>query len=375
MPPSDPSTKNSDLTQGPARKRREERRVQGSTPFAGPMAQPRRKLGSDSVNPPPAVSRQAVGGMATPRRSTGRRSQADSWVGRRYDIALPGTGAEMRLPALPIIQGDWRFLSGVLVAVFALLTYFFVFSPIFQVEVVDIRGPQRISKADINLVLDVAGKPVIAISPTQLEERLLAAFPDLSIVQAKVILPAKIVITATERQPVLVWQQGNTERWVDAEGVIFPIRGSLAVEASESVTQTAPTLVTLQADNLPFVIDPAVASTESIADQTSLLAAIAMGANGPRQVDPALVSNILALSSILPANTALVYTDDHGLGWRDPGGWEVYFGSSWGADSSVELAQKQLVYQEITKYLAAKGITPALVSVANVHAPYYRMER
>jgi cell division septal protein FtsQ len=387
MPASDPTLKNEERTPGTARQRREERRVQANN-FATPMARPRRKLSSSTAGEPPAVSRQPIGGMATPRRGTGKRSLAnsmlsESWVGRRYDIALPVTGAEMRLPALPIIQVDWRFVSGILVFVFALLVYFFVFSPVFQVEVVDFHGLERLSPADLSLVVDAVGKPVIAVSPSRLEERLLAAFPDLANAEVKVILPAKISIVVAERQPLLVWKQGNTERWIDAEGMVFPVRGTIAAsetltQTSETMTQTVQTLITLRADNLPLPpsIVEAIATAEAAPDEASLLlAAAGLTLNGPRQVDPTLVKNVMALSTYLPAETELVYTEAHGLGWTDPGGWSVYFGSAFDATSVNELEQKQLVYQEIVKYLNAKGIKPVLVSVENVHAPYYRMER
>lgn len=386
MSPSDPTTKATGLINGTARKRREERRTQsnGSVSTSTPMARPRRKLSGTQDEIPPVVSRQPISGMATPRRSSGRRSLAnsissESWVGRRFDIALPATGAEIRLPALPIIQGDWRFLSGVVVVIFALFSYFFIFSPIFQVEVVDYRGLERLSPSDIAPVIDAMGKPVVAVSPDRLRDRILTAFPDISTAEVKVILPAKISITLTERQPILIWNDGNTERWVDAEGVVFPIRGELAFEASETITGTVTALITLKAQNLPMPADAlenALATATSGSPEASLLAAAAaLNLNGPRQIDPALVSSVQTLSAFLPTDTALVYTSQHGLGWRDPGGWDVYFGARFDANASADLDQKQLVYEEIARYLKANGLKPVLVSVENVHAPYYRMER
>jgi hypothetical protein len=39
------------------------------------------------------------------------------------------------------------------------------------------------------------------------------------------------------------------------------------------------------------------------------------------------------------------------------------------------MEMKLLVYQAIVDRLQKEGITPALISVENVHAPYYRLER
>ena len=72
----------------------------------------------------------------------------------------------------------------------------------------------------------------------------------------------------------------------------------------------------------------------------------------------------------MPADTMLVYDSEHGLGWNDPNGWEVYFGAE---DQDMEM--KLSVYQAMVERLQSEGIQPALISVEYVHAPYYRMER
>jgi hypothetical protein len=72
----------------------------------------------------------------------------------------------------------------------------------------------------------------------------------------------------------------------------------------------------------------------------------------------------------MPADTLLVYDSEHGLGWNDPNGWEVFFGAE---DQDMEM--KLMVYQALVDRLQSEGIQPALISVEYVHAPYYRMER
>ena len=74
--------------------------------------------------------------------------------------------------------------------------------------------------------------------------------------------------------------------------------------------------------------------------------------------------------SKMPADTVLVYDSEHGLGWNDPNGWEVFFG-----DEDQEMDMKLLVYQALVEHLQSEGIQPAMISVEYVHAPYYRMER
>jgi len=57
------------------------------------------------------------------------------------------------------------------------------------------------------------------------------------------------------------------------------------------------------------------------------------------------------------------------MGWRDSGGWEVFFGTDL---SNINL--KQIEYQTILAKLNEMGVTPAMISVEHVDSPYFRME-
>ncbi len=84
---------------------------------------------------------------------------------------------------------------------------------------------------------------------------------------------------------------------------------------------------------------------------------------------PDLVKAVLILSKQAPKNTALVYDAQHGLGWKDARGWEVYFGDA------QDVRMKLDVYKAIITQLMADDSQPALVSVEYVHAPYYRLDK
>jgi cell division protein FtsQ len=92
--------------------------------------------------------------------------------------------------------------------------------------------------------------------------------------------------------------------------------------------------------------------------------------NPTLRLTPELVDSIIALGAKMPAETILVFDSEHGLGWNDPHGWEVFFGAE---DQDMEM--KLIVYQALVERLQNEGIQPALISVEYVHAPYYRMER
>jgi hypothetical protein len=57
------------------------------------------------------------------------------------------------------------------------------------------------------------------------------------------------------------------------------------------------------------------------------------------------------------------------MGWSDPQGWQVFFGSS-----TADMDSKLVTYRGIVDYLNQKHIKPKLISVEFAHAPFYRME-
>ena len=258
-------------------------------------------------------------------------------VKRRYNVSLNMPGAEVRLPALPSLQLNWRVASGSLFALLVALLFHLWTSPNFRIELAETRGNQRISSSDINTVLGVGGEWIFSIDPVGMQEQLLKAFPDIKSAAVKVKLTDQVIVDIEERQPVLAWQQGGYLSWVDAEGFAFPPRG----EAE---------LVMIDAkDNPPgTVIDPVARTT---------------------QFDPKWVDIFHNIAATAPTGVPIVYSAERGLGWVDPNGWEVFFGT----DLS-NMDQKLLVYEALVNRLQQDGIQPILISVEYVHAPYYRVE-
>ena len=81
-----------------------------------------------------------------------------------------------------------------------------------------------------------------------------------------------------------------------------------------------------------------------------------------------MVQAILTLSKQAPVDTIILYDSEHGLGWQDPQGWKVYFGSS---PEDMEL--RLTMYEVMVALFKERGITPVLVSLEYLHAPYYRL--
>lgn len=300
-----------------------------------------------SERQPPVVVRGRSYGMATPMRGNHRTR-------RRFDIAISTIpGAEYRAPSIPVVNFSWRIVSGLMVVLMLFCLYMLGFSPFFKIETIEIRGIKRLNPADINLVLGINGDSILELDPETISANLEKAFPDLEQAKVQLILPATVRIQAVERTPILRWVNDSGEHWVDKDGMIFPPRGD------------GSNLPVVQADILPGVTE----------DMLAVLAGVRAPApdeNGqfqPVKLAPQLVKALVSLSRDVPEGQLLLYQEGHGFGWTDPHGWAVYFGSQ-----LDDLEQKQVVYQALANYLVNHGITPAMVSVEFVHAPYYRME-
>ena len=299
----------------------------------------RRSRSKTSASLPPVLVRGGVAASVSHSRRKSKNSR------RRFDIALNGQGAEMRLPSVPSVKVGWRLLSALLVGALGFMIYSLWYSPFFGVETIGVTGLVRLTNAEINSVVDVIGKSIILVNPADLEQKLQEAFPELLNISVETEIPNKVVVNLVERQPVLAWHQDGQTFWVDERGVAFPPHGeggpSITVQGSDLLSVAPAGSETLEEDEDPLQTLP---------------------------ID--LVNAILIISPEAPENTPIVYDSQHGLGWLDPRGWQVYFGSS-----DEDMALKLKVYWKTYKRLKKAGIQPALISVEHVHAPYYRLER
>jgi hypothetical protein len=298
-----------------------------------PMVQSRKE---ENFTFPPVMVRGGMSGMPLPAQKPGKTR-------RRYDVALPVPGAEMRLPALPQVHIGWRLVSAAIVAVLAFLLYQLWNSPGYRVNQAEVTGLQRISNVDVNAVLRVEDEPIFALDAAELQKKLEEAFPEFSKVSVSVALRNNVSVNVEERLPILVWHQDGRTVLVDANGVAFPQREQAAA-------------------------DPSLTSVEALSSPPNQDQAPVDGARA-QFMPVAMVSAILSMKGQAPEDATIIYDAQHGLGWKAAQGWEVYFG-----DVS-DMGMKLSVYQALVKKLRQDDITPVLISVENVKAPYYRLER
>lgn len=274
--------------------------------------------------------------MAVPPMRVVNRSGVKSR--RRYDVALSVPGAELRLPSIPQIRLGWRLLSALLSMALAGMIYYAMTTPMFEVETVQVNGLQRLTESDINTVAMLSGEYIFMIHPGEIKAELEKAFPELSSVRVQIGLPAEVIVDVDERQPVLAWFDEGQEKWVDAEGFIFPPRGD-------------PGLLVAVEGKLPVPIPDEEGLSELI-------------------IPPDLVEAVIRMGSRAPQDSRVVFDPSHGLGWYDWRGWDIYFG--WDIE---DFDMKLHVYEVLVSRLEQEGVMPGWISVEYLHAPYYRLER
>lgn len=295
----------------------------------------RQKSNRKSLNrkKPPVLVRGDVPiiSMVSPKK----RSRAR----RRYDIALSMPGAELRLPSLPRVRFGWRAISFCMVVFLGLALYFIWNSPEFRVNQVQIDGLQRLTSGEINALLDVKDQIIFALDKEEIYGTIKEKFPEFSSINVSIDLPNEVRVKVVERIPVLVWYENGRTLWVDEEGYAFPSRED--VEPPDfKINAAGPPQIFLG-------VEP---------DPNQLLS-------------PDFITASLQIREIAPEGQQLLYSVENGLGWQDKKGWEVYLGT----DMS-EIEMKLEVYDSIKKHLKKNNITPNLVSVEMLHAPFYRLE-
>lgn len=290
---------------------------------------------------------------------------------RRIDIPLNIPGAEMRLPSLPTFRLSTGWLAVLLLATLLAAGYFLWNAPFFQVQSAQVLGNSRVDVTDINAVLGVNGKPIFTLRAAELEQSLLVAFPELASVAVRIELPSSVQVRVAERVPVLTWRQGDTIQLIDQEGFAFPLRLSASTVISPVVEAAGdPPGVGLNSQDAAALLADQLAASSGDPD---LEPGSDQSDKAPQKQEPFLkremVSSILSMASAAPQGAVLVYQPEHGLGWLDARGWEVYLGDA------QDIAAKLNVYDAILLRLDDEEIQPAVISVEHVHNPYFRLER
>lgn len=261
---------------------------------------------------------------------------------RRFNIALGLALVTLHRPAISMSRprASWRIASFLLTCVFGTAIYLMWTLPYFHVPASTVLGNDRLSRAEIEAVLGVTGQSIFLVQPEDVAMRLRLNYAELASAEVNVYLPNYVYVTVSERQPVILWQQGDGFTWIDSAGVAFRPRGQVKGLVSVIGLATPP------------------AGVPSLDDRLS----------PPAYIQKELVDAIIILAPNVPADSILTYDPNDGLGWKDSRGWNIFFGTS-----AQDMPLKLRVYQFLVDSLAARRKVPAYINVAYPDAPYYRM--
>lgn len=279
---------------------------------------------------------------------------------KKVYYAVGANGAEMRMPSLPIIHFQWQMVSGALAVILLVLVLLLTNLSTFEIQNVETVGITRISSADIVTALRGNAGSIFTLDRQKAEKALAVAFPELADVHLRVGFPAKVVVTARERQPILAWTAGDQTLWIDQEGIVMPVRGDAGSLITIKSNVTPPLTKSIETTNGVLDFTRIAAENLAVKDDAELIIP---------QIYPDVLQAAIGLTAQLPEGAILIYDPVDGMGWFDQRGWKVFFG----IDLS-DMQLKQVEYQTIIDRLSQDGVTPTMISVEFVHAPYFRTE-
>jgi len=194
----------------------------------------------------------------------------------------------------------------------------------------EISGTRFVPPEEIASAAAVNGLHAFWVEPAQMEAAV-RQVPNVADVRVRAAWPNRVTIEVTEREPVLLWMDGQTAQWADATGHLMPVRGQIEG------------LLTVVAEEG------------------------AIGAQTTEKLPEALIAGALALHALVPQARELRYAPSGGLAFEDARGWTAYFGVG------NDMAQKLVIYNALVASLGARGLRPLALVVEDVRHPYYRL--
>ena len=258
------------------------------------------------------------------RRRMGRRRAARPK--EEWHASIPSTLTRPR-PMFLRIHIGWRLASAAIVMFCTWLIMLSVAEVSYYVSSINLRGNALVPGDEIYLAAALDGRNLFWIDPENSEARI-RQVPGVKDAKVIVDLPTAVNIEVVEREPVIIWEHGDKQSWVDYQGAMFPI--SL---------------------DLPWLLPVVVDESDIISP-----------AEG--NIPPEVVVSALQLKALKPNIKRLHYDPIYGVSYQE-GNWRGYFGI--GGNMSMKLK----VYEALIDDLLAKGVRPRVINVANLDIPYY----
>ncbi|MCB9437170.1 MAG: FtsQ-type POTRA domain-containing protein [Anaerolineales bacterium] len=211
-----------------------------------------------------------------------------------------------RVRPIGVIWISWRWLSGSISLFLIILLYFMLGSDAFIIDTIAVGGERYLTPEQVFEATGAADRNLFKLDARSIEARLET---NPSIGKAEVYIgwpPNAVSVFITERDPALIWEQGNFRVWVDVNGIVMFQRE--------------------ERDDLLRIVYP---------DEN--LDALTTGDS----IDWQIVAGALQLKSKRPSIKVMLYDPVKGLGIREEGNWVAWFGIGLGME------QRLLVYDAI----------------------------
>jgi hypothetical protein len=284
---------------------------------------------------------------------------------RPFPLSANELPSDPRQKKVRKIRIGWRFFSAILSLAFSVCLLTGWRSTDFQVGSIEVNGTERISPEEVKASFNEIQKPIYTVIPEEITQKISLAFPEFKNIRVSAILPNKIMVSLSERKPVLAWKFNDVLIWIDEEGIFIPARGQYDG------------LLTVQSSSLPIFshpklnneTDPEIDKYQEKHNYWKLPRFSMVWFEYHRYMDPGLLNAIVQLNSQIPAERTFLYDPHRGLGWNDAHGWKIFVGLD-----LTKINEKMLAYEKIVSELTSQEIYPSLISVEYLHAPYYRLD-
>jgi cell division septal protein FtsQ len=268
----------------------------------------------------------AKGRQIVTRRRIGRRSQ------RRLGTQYTSTARGLRFSLKPL-AGRWqapgsKLAAALLIAMFGAVIYAIFDSPTFYVFDIELQGHSVVTPEEVYAAAGLEGLSTFWVDPVTVAGRV-ETLPNVKTAQVRVGLPAQVTITIEERAPQFIWQTGETSWWVDAEGIVVPVRAKIP-------------------DALKIMDDDA------------------QPVSAGQSLDPLIIEAAYSLRRLIPELRVVHYSQATGISFKTREGWPVYLGDGKNMDA------KLTILVALRNDLLARGVSPEFIDVRFVEKPFYR---